>query len=307
MKKTILFALLAAAAASCQNKTLHDRSNVPGVDVGVRIYWRTGLTIPYTNGMRINLFSLTAGVADYGRADVRWDGGTVRLRQDASYITYAYNYVGNNVLFRNETDPVLIEASSPALTRATYSRAFPDEPTVGGITGDLHLGVNPAYTVSGSGEAQFIDVHPESIAFTYTYEIRGITGAQFIRAARGGISGFSASRFLATGSLSSTASTLLFENSQVNTDAGTITGSFRTFGRLDTSNHFTIEILFPSNTPGGGILQETWDVTAQIAGGTNFHILISNAAIDIPDEGGEEAGGWKVDLGDWNDVTVPLN
>lgn len=305
MRKAIIYmALLAFAAVSCQNKELHDPA---GVNVAVRINWEEGLSVPYTDGMRINLFSLTQGVSHYGRADVKWDGGTVRLRQDASYITYAYNYTGNNILFRNETNPVLIEAASPAITRATYSRAFPDEPTVSGISGDMHLGTNPSYTVLQNGERQFIDVYPEDITVTYTYEIRGITGAKFIRDARGAVSGFSASYFIATGALADTPYTVLFENSQVNTGEGSITGSFRTFGRLDTDNYFTIEILYPSKTAGGGILQQSWNVTAQIAGGTNFHILITDSGIDIPDEGGEDAEGWDVDLKDWNNVTVPLN
>lgn len=300
-------ALAIVAAAACRNKELHDPDTTAGADVTVRINWTDGLSIPYADGMRINIFSLTPGVAGYGRADVAWNGGKVRLIPDASYITYAYNYVGNNVQLRNENDPLLIEATSPPLTRATYSRTFPDEPTIGGITGDMHAGVNVSYTVLRTGDPQYIDVYPEEIAVTYTYEIRGVTGARFIRAARGAISGFSASRFLATGALSPTPYTILFENSQVNAGAGTITGSFRTFGRLNHDNYFTIEILYPSGTPGGGILQQTWNVTTQIYNGANFHILIEDSGIVIPDEGGEDAGGWLVDLNDWNDVTVPLN
>ena len=282
---------------------------LPGVDVSVRINWQAGQTIPYINGMRINIFSLDPAAPNYGKDDVPWNGASVRLRPNVSYKTYAYNYIGNNIQFRNESDPALIEATSSSLVRATYSRAFPDEPTINSITGDMHLGVNPSYTVSphqATGD-QYIDVYPESIIYTYTYEIRGITGAQFIRAARGGISGFSASYFFATGLLSTTSSTVLFDNASVNVANGTITGSFKTFGRLNTTNNFTVEILFPSNTPGSGIVQETWDVTVQINNGTNFHIVIDNSGIVIPDEGGEDAGGWQVDLNDWNTVNVPLN
>ena len=280
---------------------------LPGVNVSVGINWTAGQTIPYTNGMRINIFSLDPAAPDYGKDDVPWNGASVRLLPEVSYKTYAYNYIGNNVQFRNESDPVLIEATSSPLTRRTYSRAFPDEPTIGGITGDMYFGVNPSYTVLRTMDDQHIDVYPESIIYTYTYEIRGITGAQFIHAARGGISGFSASHFLATGQLSDTPSTVLFDNASVNVANGTITGSFSTFGRLDTANGFTVEILFPSNTPGSGIVQETWDVTVQINNGTNFHILIDDSGIVIPDEGGTAAGGWEVDLNDWNDTTVPLN
>jgi hypothetical protein len=221
-----------------------------------------------------------------------------------SHITYTYNYTGNNVQFRNETDSLLIEATSAALVRSTYSRAFPEEPTISGIQGDMHVGVHPAYEVKHE-EENIIDVHPEDIVTTYTYEVRGVTGTQFIRGVRGGISGFSASYFLATGRLAATPSTVLFDGVSNSTN-GTLTGSFRTFGRLDnTTNVFTIEILYPSQTAGGGIMQKSWNVTGQIDNG-GTHILIDNAGIDIPDEGGEEAGGWNVDLDEWNDVTVPL-
>lgn len=306
MKKTIYAIVLAVMAVSCQNKDLFD-PNDDRLDIKVRINWEDGLTIPYDNGVRVNLFSLTSGVADYGRADMPWNGGAVQLRPEASYITYVYSYVGNNVQFRNETDPLLIEATSPGQSRATYSRTYPSESTISSISGDMHLGVNPLYTVLWTSETQYIDVYPENIVVTYTYEVRGITGAQFISSARGGVSGFSASHFLASGTLSANPSTILFENAKVDAKAGTITGSFRTFGRLDCENNFTIEILFPSSTPGSGIIQQTWDVTSQIDNGTNFHIVIHNLGLEIPDEGGEDAGGWEVDLNDWNDVSVPLN
>jgi hypothetical protein len=54
-------------------------------------------------------------------------------------------------------------------------------------------------------------------------------------------------------------------------------------------------------------------VTGQIDNGTNYHIIIDDSEMEIPDEGGgdngggEQTGGWEVDLNDWNDVTVPLN
>jgi hypothetical protein len=87
---------------------------------------------------------------------------------------------------------------------------------------------------------------------------------------------------------------------------GKIVGSFRTFGRLDAENNFTIEILYPSNT--SGILQYTWDVTGQIDQAGHFDIVIENPEkIVIPDEGGESASGWIVDVDKWEDETVPLN
>lgn len=311
MKRTIIYAILALAviAVSCRNKDLYDPTSLEGFNrrVAVRINWDQGLNVPTVDGMRINLFSLSPDTPDYGKDDVWATGGEVRPQLGATYKTYAYNYAGNNVKFVNESDVDLIEAVSSLLSRATYSRAFPEEPTVDQVKGDFHVGINPGYTVLNTDEPQFIDVSPANAVKTYTFEVRGVEGAEFISQTRGGISGFSASYFLATGALSATSSTVLF-NAQANGAQNTITGSFRTFGRLDETNNFTIEILYPSNTPGSGIVQKTWDVTGQIEGGTNYHIVIDDAGIEIPDEGGPGgADGWDVDLNDWNDITVPLN
>ncbi len=295
-------------AVSCQNKDLYDPNTRPtGKGVTVRINWAQGLNVPTADGMRINLFSLDEGAPHYGKADVEHHGAQVNLQHGTTHKTFAYNYASNNVKFVNESDGDLIEATSSRLTRATYSRAFPDEPTVDQVRGDFHGGVNPGYTVLNTSDEQFIDISPENVVKTYTFEIRGVEGAEFISQTRGGISGFSASYLMATGTLSATPSTVLF-NAQANGAQGTITGSFRTFGRLDVTNNFTIEILYPSNTPGAGILQKTWDVTGQIDNNNNFHLVFEDSGIVVPDEGSEsQADGWDVDLNDWNDITVPLN
>ncbi|MDR0953990.1 MAG: DUF5119 domain-containing protein [Rikenellaceae bacterium] len=305
--------LAAAGLASCQNKELYDlRFTDPTAKaVTVRINWAEGLPVPTANGMRINVFSLNPDVAPhYGKDDVSAHGGLVWLRPGTTHQTFAYNYADNNLKFVNEHDPALIEAVSTELTRATYSRAFPDEQTIDQVRGDFHVGIHPGYTVLDTDQEQFFDLYPADAVKTYTFEIRGVAGAEFIASARGAISGFSASYFLATGELAAEPSTLLF-NAQANGGQKTVTGSFRTFGRLDVTNNFTIEILYPSQTPGEGIVQYTWDVTGQIADGTNYHILIendpANGIPEIPDPGTvNENGGWDVKLNEWNDIAVPL-
>ncbi len=309
MKKLILYtvsALAVFALSSCQNKDLVDPPTSGNVRVSIN--WEEGLNVPTKDGMRLNMFSLDPDGAHYGRAEVAHDGAEVNLGHGTTHKTLVYNYTGNNVRFRNENHPDLIEATSGAMVRATYTRAFPDENTISEVVGDMHVDMHPSFTVEATDEAQVIEVWPQDIVTTFTYEVRNIVGASFIRQTRGAIAGFSASHFMATGELSPQPSTILF-NGTVNVADGTITGSFRTFGRLaDSVNDFTIEILFPSNNPGNGIIQKTWDVSAQIAGGAT-HIIIDDSGIEIPDEGGGEtgAGGWEVDLTDWNDVTVNLN
>jgi hypothetical protein len=306
--------LATAGLASCQNIDLYDLRFTDPTDkaVTVRINWADGLPVPTVNGMRINVFSLDSDVVHYGKSDVSHMGGVVRLTPGTSHQTLAYNYADNNLKFVNEHDPALIEARSTELTRATYSRAYPDEQTVDQVLGDFHVGIHSGHTVLDTDEEQFIDLYPADVVKTYTFEIRGVAGAEFISQVRGAISGFSASYFLATGELATEPSTLLF-NAEANGEQKTITGSFRSFGRLDETNNFTIEVLYPSRTKeDSGIIQQTWDVTDQIADGTTFHILIVNDPADgipeIPDPGvGDDNGGWKVDLNNWNNIAVPLN
>jgi hypothetical protein len=301
--KILALAVLMFVGLSCQNKRLDDLMTDPLlVDVNVRINWSAGQIVPTADGMRINIFALD-GAADYGKADVPYSGAPVKLKTGATYLTYAYSYIGNNVHFRNESSRTLIEAFSSPLVRSTYSGLFPDEATVGGITGSMYVGENASYTVLKTSEPQYIDVYPEDVVKKYTFEVRGVKGAEFISSTRGGISGMSASYFFATRQLAATPSTLLFD-ATVDVAAGTITGSFRTFGRLDAINNFTIEILFPSNT--NGIMQKTWNVTYQIDDNTNYHIIIDDSGIEVPDEGGGTTGAWEVNVNEWNDNTVSL-
>jgi len=304
--RTVALLALVSAGVSCQNKRLDDIATPPDLtraDVNVRINWTAGQHPDTVDGMRIDIFALD-GTPDYGKADVAYNGGAVKLSKGSTYLTYAYSYIGNNVQERNESDRNLIEAISAPLVRATYARAFPDEPTISGIIGSMYVGENPSYTVQDTSDPQYIDIYPQDVVKTYTFEIRNVQGVEFISATRGGISGMSASYFLATQSLSTSPSTLLFD-ATANPSQNTITGSFRTFGRLNATNNFTIEILYPSST--NGIMQRTWDVTGQIDNNTNYHIIIDGTGVVVPDEGGGTTSVWDVNLNDWNSTTVPLN
>lgn len=306
MKRVLLriFPLLSlvVAIASCQNKELGELG-YQTTSVDVRINWEPGQPAITTNGMRINLFSLDEDVPHYGMADVPHIGSSALLRDGASYRTFAYTYQGNNIYFRNQLNPELIEAYCAPASRSTYSRSYPEEATIVEASGEFYVGENDTYTVLPLVNDQFIDVYPVNKLYTYTVEIRGIEGVEFISETRGAISGMSSSYFLAAHTLSTVPSTVLFDASK-DVSGRKIIGSFRTFGRLGATNNLTIEILYPSNT--NGIAQYTWDVTSQIDDGINYHIVIDNSGVIIPDEGGSDASMWKIDVEKWEDVTVPL-
>ena len=307
MKKILSLSFLALSLVfgSCQNKDLcYEHAGTPHKgDTEIRIHWDGIAAPPVANGMRINLFSLDEFPA-YGIDDVPYTGTTVNLRYNSEVRTLAYTYRGNNIYFRNQLDADLIEAYCGAMTRATYTRSYPDERTVAEPQGVFYAGENARYTVLEDDPERVIDVYPDNKLYTYTFEVRNVKGAQFIRETRGACSGMSDAYFLGSGTLADFPATILF-NASVDAATDRIVGSFKTFGRLDTNNHFTIEALFPSHT--NGIIQKTWDVTSQIDNGTNFHIIIEDSEIEIPDEGGEDTGNWIIDVGDWEDVTVPLN
>ncbi|MDR1503210.1 MAG: DUF5119 domain-containing protein [Prevotella sp.] len=302
-KKALLFLATCFTAFSCENKELGMSAIESAMPVRIEFDWQ-GIAqseIPTSEGMRVNIFSADNSVRDYGVDDISYTGGTVNLINGAEYMTLAYTYQGNNIYFRNESDRDLIEAYCNAQTRTTYTRAFPDEDTYDEPKGLFYTGKHDK-CVARSGE--IITIAPESKLYKYTFEIRDIEGAEFISETRGAISGMSRSFFIRRNQVNPVPATVLF-NATVDKVNGKITGSFRTFGRLDAENNFTIEILYPSNT--GGIVHYTWDVTGQINQSGHFSIVIDNSGIAVPDEGGDAASGWQVDVDDWNDQTVPLN
>jgi hypothetical protein len=310
-KEALVFLATCFIAYSCDNKEIGMPGSGNGAGIGstpVQIVFDwDGVPQderPVANGMRVNIFnddSDNDDVRDYGVDDINYAGGTVYLVKNASYMTLAYTYQGNNIYFRNEADRDLIEAYCNTQVRTTYTRSFPEEKTTNEPEGLFYTGKHNR-CVAGSGD--IITIAPESRLYRYTFEIRNIEGAEFIRETRGAISGMSGSFFIGRNQLNQVPSTVLF-NATVDKVNGKIVGSFRTFGRLDTENNFTIEILYPSNT--SGILQYTWDVTGQINQAGHFDIVIENPGkIVIPDEGGEAASGWDVDVEKWGEETVDL-
>lgn len=294
---------------SCENKelcpTCQDDYTQP---VQLVINWRADQPKP-SQGMRANIFSLN-NMPQYGVEDVSSDGAVLYLPTNAKVLTFCYSYLGNNLYFRNETDSNVIEAYTPLTTRATYTKAFPNENTYAEPQGPFYVGVNKSFEVIPSTEPLVLNIWVENLIKTYTFEVRNVKGARFITSTRGAIAGMSGSIFLATTSLPQAASTLLF-NATANKTTDKIEGSFQTFGHQPlVLNNFTIEILYPATT--GGILQKTWDVSNQVNIPGNYHIIIDDAEIDIPDNGGGGGGdsgngGFDVNVEDWENEVVALN
>ena len=290
---------------SCENKELcYDHPH--GQQIAVNIHWPAGVVKPQL-GMRTNFFSLNT-MPSYGIMDFSVDGGTTKMPQGASYKSVCYDYYGSsNIYFRNENNMAGIEAYCAPLVWASYSRAFPTENTVT-EPGVFYVDRVERVDIDLTEGEQVIDFYPENVLRTYTFRVRTITGAENITAVRGALSGMSASYFLATGELATVSSTILF-NATVDADNNRITGSFRTFGRLEDTNNFTIEILSPS--ADGSTISRTWDVTGQMMNlnrTQEYDIEIIDANITIaPYDGGSDGGGaFDATVNEWKEEKVPI-
>jgi hypothetical protein len=298
---------------SCTNKDLWWGGGTVGTDrqqTVVTFEWSDAPGYTPRGVMRTNLFSRVTEFASYGVSDLSAvEGGMAYLPVGASYSSVAYSYNADaKVYFRNENDSVDIEAYTATMSRATYTRAFPDERTASSIADNVqfYVGWLPRFDVVKRDVPDTMRFVPRNVLRTCFFEVRGITGAANISDSRGALSGMSSSSFLMRRTLSSAPVTLFF-NSSVEVPTGSIYGSFSTFGRLDTENRFTIEILYPSATDG--ILQSTWDVTDQMREtdeNGDYHILVDGSGIVVPHEdvGGDSGGGFDADVNEWNEETI---
>lgn len=305
MRKTIIILTIIIIAHACKNKDLYIGIPANKQKVDVVINWAEGQYKP-AEGMRVNIFSLNAK-ASYGIEDMSSDGGSVNLEVGSKVATLCYSYLGNAIYFRNESNFGLIEAYASPTTRATYTRAYPDEITYAEPPKYFYIGLNPSFDILRSDTTQVINLSTVNVIKTYTFEVRNVKGISNITATRGAISGMSNSIFLSSRQLSPSTTTLLF-NATANVLVNKIEGSFQTFGRFqDPVNVFTIEILYPSTT--GGLIQRSWDVTNQTSIPGNYHIIIEDSEIDVPEGGGPDSGdsGFLVGIGDWNSETIELN
>jgi hypothetical protein len=300
---TYILLLLAVTFLSCENKDLC-YTHPHGHPIRVSVHWEENAAVP-SRGMRINLFSLNE-LPSYGMQDLRGEEEFIKLPVGGAYLSLCYDYFGSeNIYFRNENHPSQIEAYCASMVRASYTRAYPDENTVA-EPGNFYVDRVDEFEVVATEDTLSLDFYPHNALKTYTFRINGIKGAQHITATRGALSGLSGSYFPATGALAATPSTLLF-NAAADGVNDCITGTFRTFGRLEgTGNHFTIEILYPSAT--GDAIARTWEIRDKMVAAENdnsYFIEIDADITIIPEESGS-GGGFDATVDEWEEESVPI-
>ncbi len=312
IKRALIFTVAALAFTSCRHKDLW-RGAEGASPINVAIHWQGPLAgMEPEKGMRVHLFSLSDH-PHFGKVDHPATGGPVDLRHGSRHLTVAYHYHASNIYFRNDTDMENFEAYFAPVSRGTYSRAFPEQMTVSATPDDFFVGVNDDYTVAHEGEDSNgdIDVYPESVLVTYNFIVKGVKNAKDITEARGAITGMSGTYLLTQQKAGTSATTLLFSASKDGVN-DCITGSFRTFGRLEDQKDFTVEMIYPSDT-GTAYISQTWDVSDQVdvpgpvdSDPTTYEIVIENADIEIPEAGTGGGSGFDIDVNDWPDQPIPI-
>lgn len=296
-----ILVLVMILVASCQHKDLYFGDHQQLVDVN--IHWPDGVT-PAPKGMRVEFYALNDRSPEIGTEDFASPyGGKLRMLPQSEYHVICYDYLGSEInKIRNSRDYDNIQVYTNGYGRASYSRAFPDEVLV---TQPDHFYMSRVsnYIVDHPWR---IDLYTSDRTETYTFEIRNVRGARFVTSLAGACSGLSASYLLGQEKIVGDLSTVVFgaDRDDINDK---IVGSFRTFGHCDdasVSNHFTIEIRYPSGDPDNGYRMRTWDVTDQMHNGT-YHIILDWDIDVIPT--GEAGSGFDVNVLPWDEVWIPLD
>lgn len=325
MKNKWLLLLLILFATACQNKDLCDDGDCsPGnVSVKVVVNWEN---VQDARAMRMNIFSQTDGVTDYGRDAIPVSGEKyISLVENAAYRPLCYDYYASNIYFRDETTLNQFEAYVLEASRATYNNLatpVPGESTVTDAGGDfyVHSWLENFDVIFCDTSVLVINFYPENKIRTFTYRINNVKGASYVTEARGAISGMAATYYFHTDEMTTVRSTVLFENAKVgktSTGVEYIEGSFTTFGPVHPyQNRFTIELLV-----GSSYYTAYWDVSGQIdetmtdreakLARDGYDILIDNNRLpEIPDPGGsgggDNSGGFEIGVGDWDNVEIYL-
>lgn len=329
----ILLALM--PLISCTHKELgeEDPCEVGDNPIKVVVEWDDPVTQART--MRINLFSQTEGVNDYGRDEVPASGVKyIYLNSGASYRPYCYDYNASNIYFRNEQDMETFEAYFAGLTRATYekyaSSPVKNEPTVNAPNGGefyMHAWTDNFDVLINSKEEQVLPFRPKNILRQFTYRVNKISGTENIKEARGACSGMAAVYFFHTNEPTDVRSTMLFGDVTVGYDDekgyGYLEGEFYTFGpKAPYENWFTMELYSKTNS----YYTSSWNVSDQVQESMEdrpaklardgYDILIDNDPGDgIPNidpgdptdpsnPGGSGNGGFVIGVGEWGDEVV---
>ncbi len=302
MKKTISSAilLLAIILISCEHKDLcydHPHYN----EVNIIIHWDKNEEYIPKQGMRTHL-DLIEGDYRIGVTDMPSHGTKMDILPQNSYQALCYDYMGGGSnYFKNEENFEQAEVYTNEVSRASYSKLYPNEKLIRQPE-NFFMDHVARFDVVRPPRINELHFYPTNRVEHYTFEIRNVRGIEHITSFAGACSGISRSYYLSKESISDDPYTVLLYEVIPIKDTNTIEGEFLIFGHCkDTQipHHFTMEVAFVPD----GYRYKTWDVTDQMHNGS--HHLIMEWDIDIPIPPGTGTG-MDVEVVPWDEVWIPI-
>lgn len=143
----------------------------------------------------------------------------------------------------------------------------------------------------------------KSAVESWTLEVNGVTGMEWVGSVSMMISGQVGTHFIAKGVDSTTPIALYFENTRAQRSSTTLTSRFETFGREKTSGDVALLSILFTDTQGHPYMYN-FDVSEQMENNPSQHIVI-NGDINIPKP--EVGGGFKPEVDDWREHNYDID
>lgn len=154
-----------------------------------------------------------------------------------------------------------------------------------------------------TNEAFIISATARSVVESWTIEINGVKGTEWLGGVTMMISGQSGSYFIARGEPSTNSVALYFDTDSKQRSAVSIYSRFETFGREQTSGDAVLLSVLFTDTQGHSYLHN-FDVSSQMENNPEQHIVI-NADIDIPKP--EAGGGFEPSVDNWREFEYDID
>ena len=253
------------------------------------------------------------------RRHIDSDGGLLHLIEGMHDILF-YNNDTEYILFDGLDSYAEAAASTRTRTRASFSAMFKDETTVN--SPDMLYGAYvEGYEGVLSKEADSLEIWMRPLVYTYLIVYHFNEGIEYVRSARGSLSGMAAQVYLRDGRTGDEAATILFDGCEVDTANRTVIARVRSFGipgysygqslsslDIPDSGAFTagIEVMLPN----GNVWTQYHDITRMMRFQPRGGIIIISGLSISSDEASGGSGGFDVDVGDWEDpdiIDLPLS
>lgn len=244
------------------------------------------------------------------------EGFLVRM-SEGEHSLLMYNNDTEYLLFNDLGSTATAVVTTRTRTRVPYSEEHRDEITVNAP--DMLYSHYVEYWYGEKKlEADILDAGMKPLVFTYYIRCGFSSGAQYIRQARGALSGMAAEVYLKDGSSSEDVITVLFNEEDCSVLADRVEARVLSFGLPGFSGgsdepvqdagecFLTLDV----ELRNGNVKSFKTDVTSQMLSQPRGGVILVNGLVITDEEGSELGGGFDVDVdgwGDYEDVEIPVD